>query len=163
MSPDRGLRAGPLAVPLVVAGIVPTALGLALPGPAVALPSAAALPVGAALALLGAWMTAYAVDRVYLRQPTPLGDRPPEHLVTDGWYGIVRNPMAAGMTLLLAGEALLWSACAVLLWAAVVLTVSYAGAKRVEEPSLLRTFGDEYARYRRSVPAWVPALRSGRG
>ena len=42
MSRGRTLRAGPLAVPLVVAGVVPTLLGLGLPGPAVPLPRAAA-------------------------------------------------------------------------------------------------------------------------
>ncbi|MFI2367657.1 methyltransferase family protein [Streptomyces sp. NPDC018833] len=162
MSRGRTLRAGPLAVPLVVAGVVPTLLGLGLPGPAVPLPGAAALPAGIVLVLLGAWMTAFAVDRVYLRQSTPLGDLPPDHLVTDGWYRVVRNPMAAGMTLVLVGEALLWPASSVAVWAAVVFTVSYIAAVRVEEPSLLATFGEEYARYRRSVPSWLPSLRTGR-
>ena len=50
-----------------------------------------------ALALLGAWMAAYAVDRVYLRQPTPLGDRPPEHLVTNGWYGNYRSAQGSAL------------------------------------------------------------------
>ncbi|MEV4335016.1 isoprenylcysteine carboxylmethyltransferase family protein [Streptomyces sp. NPDC049597] len=162
MSGVRTLRPGPLAVPFVVAGIIPTALGLWLAGPTAPLPLAATVTAGTLLVLLGAWMTADAVDRVYLRQGTPLGDLPPDYLVTNGWYRIVRNPMAGGMTLLLLGESLLWQALSVVGWAAVVLTVSYVAAARVEEPSLLEAFGDEYARYRRSVPAWLPFPRPGR-
>ncbi|RFU84707.1 isoprenylcysteine carboxylmethyltransferase family protein [Streptomyces triticagri] len=156
----RTLRAGPLAVPFVVAGVVPTVLGPTLAGPA--LDPAVRIPVGLLLALVGAWSTADAVDRVYLRQNTPLGDRPPDHLVTGGSYRILRNPMAAGMTLLLLGESLLWSAASIAGWAAVVLTVSYVTARRIEEPGLLRTFGAAYTDYRRAVPAWFPLPRRTR-
>ncbi|MFG2497878.1 methyltransferase family protein [Streptomyces sp. NPDC048441] len=152
----RLLRPGPLLIPLVTAGLAPTALGLWLPGPDVPGPAWSRMVPGVVLALLGVWMTADAVDRVYLRQRTPLGDRPPDHLVRAGWYRVIRNPMAAGMALLLAGESLLWSAPSVLAFAAIVLAVSYATARRVEEPSLLKAFGEEYAAYRRDVPPWIP-------
>ncbi|MFI2426272.1 methyltransferase family protein [Streptomyces sp. NPDC018955] len=156
MSRVRTLRAEPLLIPLVVAGAVPAALGLWLPGPPPPGPDGLRTTAGPVLVLLGAWMTADAVDRVYLRQPTPLGDRPPQQLVRSGWYGVIRNPMAAGMTLLLAGEALLWSATAVLVWAAVVLTVSCVTTARIEEPGLREAFGEQYAAYRRAVPGWIP-------
>ncbi|MEG3626648.1 methyltransferase family protein [Streptomyces poriticola] len=156
MSRRRTPRAEPLLIPLVVAGVVPTVLGVWLSGPGVPVPGPLRAPAGAVLVLLGGWMTADAVDRVYLRQPTPLGDRPPERLVRSGWYGVIRNPMAAGMTLLLTGEALLWSAAAVLGWAALVLAVSWVTAVRIEAPGLSAAFGEEYAVYRRAVPAWVP-------
>ncbi|MFC8371930.1 MULTISPECIES: isoprenylcysteine carboxylmethyltransferase family protein [unclassified Streptomyces] len=156
MSRVRTLRAEPLLIPLVVAGAVPAALGLWLQGPPVPGGGGLRATGGLALVLLGAWMTADAVDRVYLRQPTPLGDRPPERLVRSGWYGVIRNPMAAGMTLLLAGEALLWSATAVLVWAAFVLAVSCVTTVRIEEPGLRAAFGEQYAAYRRAVPGWIP-------
>ncbi|WP_458077178.1 methyltransferase family protein [Streptomyces sp. EMB26] len=156
MSRVRTLRAEPLLIPLVVAGAVPAALGLWLPGPPPPGGDGLRVTAGLVLALLGAWMAADAVDRVYLRQPTPLGDRPPERLVRSGWYRVIRNPMAAGMTLLLAGEALLWSATAVLVWAAFVLAVSCVTTGRIEEPGLREAFGEEYAAYRRAVPGWIP-------
>ncbi|WP_307674730.1 methyltransferase [Streptomyces sp. V4I2] len=159
----RRIRPGPLLIPVTVAGIVPTVLGLWLPGPQLPLFRALSLPIGVLLVLLGAWMTVDAVDRVYLRQPTPLGDRPPEHLVRSGWYGVIRNPMAAGMTLVLAAETLLWSAPVIALWAAFVLAVSWTTARRIEEPGLSETFGAEYAAYRRAVPAWIPGTRAGTG
>ncbi|MFE9772142.1 methyltransferase family protein [Streptomyces sp. NPDC005931] len=163
MSRGRTLRAAPLLIPFVVAGLVPAALGLWLPGPPPPGPGGLRVTAGLVLALIGAWMNADAVDRVYLRQPTPLGDRPPERLVRSGWYGVIRNPMAAGMTLLLTGEALLWSATAVLVWAAFVLTVSCVTAVRVEEPGLRETFAEQYAAYRRAVPGWIPGTAGATG
>ncbi|MGC0403468.1 protein-S-isoprenylcysteine O-methyltransferase Ste14 [Streptomyces sp. SAI-126] len=156
MGRQRRLRVGPLLIPLVVAGAVPAVLGQWLSGPRVPLAGWAAAVGGGALVVPGGWMVADAVDRVYLRQATPLGDRPPERLVRSGWYAVVRNPMAAGMTLVLAGETLLWSAPSIALWAAFVLGVSWTAVRRVEEPSLAETFGEEYAAYRRAVPAWIP-------
>ncbi|MCT7351147.1 isoprenylcysteine carboxylmethyltransferase family protein [Streptomyces sp. 15-116A] len=163
MKRGRTLRAEPLLIPLVVAGAVPTALGLWLPGPPPPGTDGLRVAAGLVLVLLGAWMTADAVDRVYLRQPTPLGDRPPERLVRSGWYGVIRNPMAAGMTLLLTGEALLWSATAVLVWAAFVLAVSCVTTVRFEEPGLRAAFGEQYAAYRRAVPGWIPGTASTTG
>lgn len=153
---QRRLRVGPLLIPLVVAGVVPAVLGQWLSGPRLPLAGWAAAVGGGALVVPGGWMVADAVDRVYLRQATPLGDRPPERLVRSGWYAVVRNPMAAGMTLVLAGETLLWSAPGIALWAAFVLGVSWTAVRRVEEPSLAEAFGEEYAAYRRAVPAWIP-------
>lgn len=157
MKSHRTLRAGPLAIPLVVAGIVPTVLGLWLGEPALLPAAAFSLPAGVLLMLLGLWMTADSVDRVYLSQNTPLGDLPPDYLVTQGFYRVIRNPMAVGMTLLLIGESLVWSATSIVVWASVVLTVSYVAAARVEEPSLHRTFGAEYLDYQSTTPAWFPA------
>ncbi|MET7362831.1 PEMT/PEM2 methyltransferase family protein [Streptomyces sp. NPDC005562] len=156
MSAGRLARPAPVLIPLVTAGLVPTLLGLLLPGAGLPVTGLPRLIGGGVLVLLGGWMTADSVDRVYLRQRTPLGDRPPEHLVRAGWYRVVRNPMAAGMTLLLIGLALWWSASSVLCWAAVVLTVSCVAVVRVEEPSLLDTFGAQYAAYRREVAGWIP-------
>ncbi len=156
VTPERRLRVGPLLIPLVVAGAVPLVLGRWLSGPRLPLAGWFSAGGGGVLVAAGGWMVADAVDRVYLRQATPLGDRPPERLVRSGWYAVIRNPMAAGMTLVLLGEALLWSAPSIALWAAFVLGISWTAARRVEEPSLAEAFGEEYAAYRRAVPAWTP-------
>ncbi|MGH3866937.1 MAG: methyltransferase family protein [Pseudonocardiaceae bacterium] len=122
------------------------------------MPGLARYLIGLPLAALGIWMVADAVNRVYLRQNTPLGDKPPEFLVRTGWYRVMRNPMAAGMTMLLVGEALMLRSVPVLTWAIVVFAVSCIATLKVEEPSLLATFGDDYARYARDTPRWLPSL-----
>jgi protein-S-isoprenylcysteine O-methyltransferase Ste14 len=76
-------------------------------------------------------------------------------LITSGPYGISRNPLYVGETV---------SSWAVFLptlgWpGAVVLAVNVALQLirvRAEERVLARTFGDEYAEYRRRVPRFVP-------
>lgn len=158
--PEARVRIGPLAVPTVVAGVIPALLA-AVPGPALPGSAAARVAVGVPLALVGGTLVADAVNRVYLRQPTPLGDRPPQHLVTRGGYRIVRNPMTIGMVLLLAGEAVLYAAPAILAWGAVVLTVSVVTTRRIEEPSLAGAFGDRYLTYAAATAGWIP-FRRGR-
>lgn len=153
------LRFGPLAIPAVVAGVVPAVIAV-LPGPG--LPGSAAVrwATGVPLAVLGGTLVADAVLRVYLRQPTPLGDLPPERLVTEGGYRFVRNPMTIGMILLLVGETALYAAPLILAWAAVVLTISVVTTRRIEEPSLAEAFGDRYLSYATATAGWVP--RAGR-
>jgi protein-S-isoprenylcysteine O-methyltransferase Ste14 len=154
------IRFGPLIIPITTAILIPAALRMLLRGPQVPVPVMARYLVGLPLAALGIWMVADAVNRVYLRQHTPLGDKPPEFLVRAGWYRVIRNPMAAGMTALLVGEALMLHSVPVLAWAMVVFTVSCIAALKVEEPSLLAAFDDEYARYARGTPRWLPAFAS---
>jgi len=149
------LRIGPLAVPAVVAGVVPALLSV-LPGPDLPGSVAVRCAVGGPLALLGGVLVADAVNRVYLRQPTPLGDLPPEHLVTAGGYRIVRNPMTIGMILLLLGETVLYAAPAILGWAATVLAISVVTTRRIEEPSLAEAFGERYRSYATETAGWIP-------
>ncbi len=153
-----GVRLGPVAIPIATAVLIPAALRILLRGPQVPVPVAARYLIGLPLAALGIWMVADAVNRVYLRQNTPLGDKPPEFLVRAGWYRVIRNPMAAGMTALLVGEALILRSVPVLAWAMVVFAVSCIAALKVEEPSLLAAFDDDYARYARSTPRWLPSF-----
>jgi protein-S-isoprenylcysteine O-methyltransferase Ste14 len=152
------IRWGPLTIPITTAVLIPAALRILLRRPEVPIGVLARYLGGLPLAALGSWMVADAVNRVYLRQQTPLGDKPPEYLVRTGWYRVIRNPMAAGMTVLLVGEALLLCSVPVLTWAIVVFAVSCTAALKVEEPSLLAAFGDEYASYARRTPRWLPSL-----
>jgi protein-S-isoprenylcysteine O-methyltransferase Ste14 len=71
-------------------------------------------------------------------------------------YRIVRNPMYAGIVLVLLGEAIVFASWglllyALLLWGAFSLTVV-----GYEEPALREQFGDDYEAYSRAVPRWIP-------
>jgi protein-S-isoprenylcysteine O-methyltransferase Ste14 len=77
-------------------------------------------------------------------------------LVTDGWYGRVRNPIDAGTTLMA-----LWSLAAfdvVLMWVVpgAALINFTVGAGLYEDRRLFEEFGDEFTAYRRRVPKWIP-------
>ena len=85
--------------------------------------------------------------------------QPPKLLVTAGPYGIVRNPMLVGVTLVLLGEAVAFGSPGIAAYAVVFFTVTNVLMLTVEEPSLRRRFGEEYESYRVRVPRWVPRLR----
>jgi protein-S-isoprenylcysteine O-methyltransferase Ste14 len=87
---------------------------------------------------------------------------PTSRLVVRGPYRHVRNPMIIGVGCIVAGEAVLFGSVALLAWLAVVAALNAVYMPLVEEPGLERRFGDDYLRYRRAVPRWVPTTRPGR-
>lgn len=90
---------------------------------------------------------------------TPIPVAPTQHLVVAGFNRYVRNPMYAGLVVSIVGQALLFGNLWLLAYAAVAWAVPAAFVRWYEEPTLARTFGAEYERYRRAVPAWLPRLR----
>lgn len=93
---------------------------------------------------------------------TPLPLDPPTRFVATGPYRFVRNPMAIGMFLLLAGQAALYRSRAVLLCLLAVSVLMHLFVVLVEEPQLSRRFGPAYDAYRRQVPRWLPPLPARR-
>ena len=83
----------------------------------------------------------------------------PRHFVAVGPYQRVRNPMYLGVGSVVLGEAILFSSLALTVYVAVLAVVWHAFVVLWEEPSLERTFGDEYRTYRASVPRWLPRLQ----
>ena len=87
---------------------------------------------------------------------------PTQHLVVTGFYRRVRNPMYVGVVAIVLGEALLLGAVALLWYAAVVWLAFHLFVLSYEEPTLGRSFGDEYKTYRENVPRWLPRLTAWR-
>jgi protein-S-isoprenylcysteine O-methyltransferase Ste14 len=85
-------------------------------------------------------------------------------LVTDGLFGIVRNPIYSGMVPAIAGLAIL-SPTALSLGGALAVAVGIEiQVRAVEEPHLLRAHGHAYAAYAARVGRFVPGLgRLSRG
>jgi len=81
---------------------------------------------------------------------------PTSKLVVRGPYRYVRNPMILGVGCILAGEAILFGSVAIAVWLATVAALNAAYMPLVEEPGLEQRFGDDYARYKRAVPRWLP-------
>lgn len=79
-------------------------------------------------------------------------------LVTTGPYRLVRHPMYVGLTLLGAGEAVVFGS-----WLAFIITLfgilpTFAWRARAEERLLSRTFGERYAVYRQRTKMIIPHL-----
>jgi protein-S-isoprenylcysteine O-methyltransferase Ste14 len=93
---------------------------------------------------------------------TPAPILPPEHLVVTGLYRYVRNPMYVGVLMVIAGQGLLLGNAQVLEYGALVWLGFFLFVIAYEEPTLRRTFGDEYERFCANVRRWLPRLRPWR-
>jgi protein-S-isoprenylcysteine O-methyltransferase Ste14 len=88
---------------------------------------------------------------------------PPRRLVVRGVYRHVRNPMIAGVFLVLLGEAVAAASLPLLGWFAFFVAANLLYIPLVEEPGLARRFGEAYLEYRRNVPRWMPRWRAWQG
>ena len=94
----------------------------------------------------------------FRRARTTLNPMKPEaasSLVTGGIYRVTRNPMYVGLLfVLVAWAAFLWAPWAML---GPILFVTYMNRFQIrpEERTLMRTFGDDYARYKIAVRRWL--------
>jgi protein-S-isoprenylcysteine O-methyltransferase Ste14 len=80
----------------------------------------------------------------------------PRRFVAVGPYRRVRNPMYLGVGSVVLGEAILFGSAALGVYLAVLALAWHLFVVFWEEPSLARTFGDEYRTYLASVPRWLP-------
>jgi len=87
---------------------------------------------------------------------TPAPYDPPRELVVAGLYRYIRNPQYVGVLLVVVGEALLAEAPILLGYAGLLAIAYHLFVRYYEEPTLGRLFGEAYARYRQTVPRWLP-------
>ncbi len=119
---------------------------------------------GSAVALAGAALAGAALALVcvltfaLVGKGTPAPFDPPRRLVVTGPYRYVRNPMEIGAGVALAGAALAFESLALLAFVGGFFLAAHLFAIWYEEPTLLRTFGEEYEAYRRRVGRWWPRL-----
>jgi protein-S-isoprenylcysteine O-methyltransferase Ste14 len=143
-----------VAVPAIIllAGEGPS-IGWGLAGVGVAVP----VLIGCALIACGLALWVWTL-RLFIRigEGTLAPWDPTRHLVVEGPYRRVRNPMITAVLALLLGEAALFGSPALLVWCALFLGINWVYFVIHEEPGLERRFGDDYRAYRRNVPRWIP-------
>ena len=83
---------------------------------------------------------------------------PPKHLVVQGLYRYVRNPMYVGVTTMLLGELLISRTAAFAWYCAAWLVAVNLFIIGYEEPTLRHQFGASYEAYTKSVGRWIPRL-----
>jgi len=112
--------------------------------------------------ILGAAGTAVALWCVFafafIGRGTPAPFDPPRRLVIRGPYRFVRNPMYMGAALALASAALFYESWPLLGYAGLFLLVAHLFVVLYEEPTLRRTFGQEYETYCGQVRRWWPKV-----
>jgi protein-S-isoprenylcysteine O-methyltransferase Ste14 len=91
---------------------------------------------------------------------TPAPFDPPRRLVAQGPYRFVRNPMYIGAGIALTGAALFYRSLPLLAYAGLFLLVTHIFVVIYEEPTLRRSFGEDYDAYCRRVGRWWPRFAS---
>jgi protein-S-isoprenylcysteine O-methyltransferase Ste14 len=80
-------------------------------------------------------------------------------LVTTGIYARIRHPQYLGFLLITLGLNVQWlTIITTLLWP--VLVVVYYRLAKTEDKDVEEKFGEEFRRYKRTVPAFIPRLRA---
>lgn len=145
-----------VAIPaLVLWATSGTPLGGSIPAP-----TRPAFSIGLLLGGLGLGLAIWTVALFVRRgRGTPAPWDPPRHLVIEGPYRHVRNPMISSVILMLAAEALLFQSPGIAAWAATFFAGNALYFPLLEEKQLKKRFGDAYRAYARHVPRWVPRLR----
>jgi protein-S-isoprenylcysteine O-methyltransferase Ste14 len=100
---------------------------------------------GGFILLAAAWRVLYAAQRQHT-------------LAVSGPYAHVRHPQYVGFILIMLGFLVQWPTLITLLMFPVLVTMYVCLARR-EEREVLTAFGETYARYAASTPAFVPRLR----
>ena len=147
-------------LPFVNTVVLPSGLlTLFPPAPAHSVADLAAALVGTALVACGATLVAHSVSLfVRFGKGTLAPWDPTRELVTTGAYRYSRNPMKAGLFLVLAGEALATQSGALAMWFACFTLVNVLYVRLHEEPGLAKRFGAPYRDYCARVPRWWPAF-----
>jgi protein-S-isoprenylcysteine O-methyltransferase Ste14 len=91
---------------------------------------------------------------------TPAPIAPTRILVVKGLHRFVRNPMYIGVALVIGGQAWLFHSLHIAIYLACMLLIVHLFVIFYEEPTLHEQFGEEYDRYRASVPRWIPKFGS---
>jgi protein-S-isoprenylcysteine O-methyltransferase Ste14 len=130
---------------------------LGLPG---LLPGSIRFPISVSAMALGIIMTGWSVFHFLRVRGTPVPFNPPPQLVCSGPYRYVRNPMLTGIFLFLVGLGFgLNSMSLVLLFIPLYVLVNVWEVKHIEEPELVKRFGDAYETYRQKTPMFIPGYR----
>jgi protein-S-isoprenylcysteine O-methyltransferase Ste14 len=142
--------------PGVMAGLIPWLLtGWSSAGP----PAPVAV-LGGVLVVSGVGVLLHAFARFVVEgRGTPAPVAPTERLVVGGLYRHVRNPMYVAVGATIVGQALILGRPWLLTYAAAFWLVVATFVRVYEEPTLSDRYGEQYAEYRRAVPAWWPRIR----
>jgi protein-S-isoprenylcysteine O-methyltransferase Ste14 len=93
---------------------------------------------------------------VFIGKGTPAPFDPPRKLVVRGPYRFVRNPMYIGAGMTIAGAAVYYQSLSILSYTCLFFLITHLFVVFYEEPTLRRTFGDEYEAYFGRVRRWLP-------
>ena len=124
------------------------------------LPEGARLSVSIPVMAAGVALTAWSGFHFLRVKGTPVPFNPPPTVVKSGPYRYARNPMLTGVFLFLFGLGLgIDSFSLVFFFTPLYVVVNVWELKEIEEPELVKRFGDEFIEYRLRTPMFFPGFR----
>ncbi len=107
------------------------------------------LPIGISMLIFSVYLSSRSLAIVFGEK------RDPPAVIREGAFNLVRHPMYLSEIVLYLGLLLMsFSLAAAVVWLAGIVFLHIIS--RYEERLLLARFGEEYERYLRDVPMWVP-------
>jgi protein-S-isoprenylcysteine O-methyltransferase Ste14 len=135
--------------------LVDRAIGLPWP-----VSNSVSLLVSIPMLVIGAALTAWSAFHFLKVRGTPVPFNPPPELVQSGPYKYVRNPMLTGVFLVLFGIGFAVRLLSlVLIFTPLFILVNVWELKKIEEPELARRLGDDYIKYQKKTPMFIPGIR----
>ncbi len=114
---------------------------------------------GVPVVLLGVVLLLWCVRDFYVSGKGTLAPwDPPRKIVMVGLYRYIRNPMYAGVLILVLGWGILFQSVALWLYTGILFPAFNISIRLYEEPWLHENFGEEWQSYRSKVPRWLPHL-----
>jgi protein-S-isoprenylcysteine O-methyltransferase Ste14 len=121
---------------------------------------AAALP----LLLIGLAIYVLSLRQFFRSRGTPVPFNPPPVVMTTGPYKYCRNPMGDSIFLVMLGLGLVLRSVSLVCFVTPLFVLLFAWEiKAVEEPELVRRLGEDYIKYRRETPMFIPRWGAGSG
>jgi protein-S-isoprenylcysteine O-methyltransferase Ste14 len=151
-SERRGFRLTP---PTLLLGLLVVCAAVALVLPTRGLDPWPYNFLGIVVILAGIVLNLWSDHQLKVAKTTVKPHERPSVLVTDGAFGLTRNPMYLGMALILAGTAITLGSLVALVCAALFVLAVGCWFIPLEERNAAAAFADAYAEYRRGVRRWV--------
>ena len=123
------------------------------------IPSPYHIVISAPILLVGITLVVWCNIRFFLAKGTPVPLSPPQRLVEEGPYRYSRNPMVAGIFLLLLGAGIYWGSFFMLfVFTPLFIILITIELKQIEEPELEQRLGQPYIEYKKRVPMFFPKI-----
>ena len=124
-------------------------------GPGLAGGSARPVWVGLGLVVIAVGIAAKAVSQFTQAGTSIPVDQPTDALVTNGLYGLSRNPIYIALVILYLGLSIALTSGWALLVLPFLIVILQRGVIEREEVFLAKEFGETYLSYKKKVPRWL--------
>ena len=126
------------------------------------LPEGARLPVSIPMMAAGLAVVGWSGFHFLKVKGTPVPFNPPPKVVDTGPYRYARNPMLTGVFVFLFGLGFCFNSFSlVFFFTPLYVLINVWELKKIEEPELIKRLGDDYIKYRKRTPMFIPGGRPG--